>query len=332
MLGDVTIGVGTVGAGLWFSFDGGDRWRHVYKHLDPEGNVRTVLVDPGDPATVWAASDFGGLFVSRDRGYRWEPVSRAMADQQVWSLAVDRTDPDRMFVGGRPGLFRSVDGGASFEVLDTGLGAECPIGTPRITNVVLDPRDPATVWMGVEVDGLYRSTDGGDSWTHLGPLGETAFHGDIHGLAVRPTGDGGAQVMATTPFGLATSTDEGETWAWRSFDGFDKGSGNPFAYCRGVFVDPTRADTILLGCGDYIPGRVGAVEVSRDGGETWSRAELPVEANSTVYWMATHPEVPGAVVAATVFGQVFVSSDAGESWGKLDREFGEIRSVSLAPA
>jgi hypothetical protein len=58
---------------------------------------------------------------------------------------------------------------------------------------------------------------------------------------------------------------------------------------------------------------------------------LPVEANSTVYWMATHPELDGMIVAATVFGQLFVSDDHGSSWTKLEREFGEIRCVTLAP-
>ena len=91
-------------------------------------------------------------------------------------------------------------------------------------------------------------------------------------------------------------------------------------------------DTMLVGCGDYIPGRTGAIEVSHDGGATWDRPMLPATPNSTVYWMATHPGLPGRVVAATVFGQVFTSEDAGRTWDKLDDEFGEIRSVTLAPA
>lgn len=332
MLGGATIGVGTVGAGAWFSSDGGDTFKHVYKYINPEGNVRAMTVSPHDPATVYAVSDHSGLFASHDRGRRWEPVNLRLPGQELWSLAVDPTDAQRIFIGGRPGLLRSEDGGATFDVLDTGLGPDCPIGTPRITNVVIDPADPQQMWMGVEVDGVYHSADGGDTWEHLAPLGETPFHGDIHGLAVRRDGGGHRQLLATTPFGLATSEDDGGSWSWRSFDGFSKGSGNPYAYCRGVFVWPGRPDTLLVGCGDYIPGRVGALEISRDGGASWTRAELPVEPNSTVYWMATHPELPDMVVAASVFGQVYTSADTGETWEKLDREFGEIRTVTLTPA
>lgn len=334
MLEGATIGVGTVGAGAWFSFDGGDRFRHVYKHIDPESNVRAMAVSPHDPATVYAVADRAGLFASHDHGYRWEPVNTDLDGEQLWSIACDPHDADRLYVGGRPGLYRSEDAGATFSALPTGLGPNCPIGTPRITNVVIDPVDPKELWMGVEVDGIYHSTDGGGSWQHLGAIGETPFHGDIHGLAVRRPGGSAAdpQLLATTPFGLARSDDRGATWDWHAFDGFSKGSGNPFAYCRGVFVWPGDPDTLLIGCGDYIPGRVGGIEISRDGGASWTRAELPVEPNSTVYWMATHPELPGKVVAASVFGQVYVSADTGATWEKLEREFGEIRSVTLAPA
>ena len=332
MLEGATIGVGTVGAGAWFSFDGGDRFRHVYKHINPEGNVRAMSVSPHDSNRVYAVSDRAGLFTSADRGYRWEPVNLDLPAQEFWSVAVDPVDPQRLFVGGRPGLFRSDDGGATFAEMPTGLLPECPIGTPRLTNIVIDPTDNRQIWLGVEVDGVYHSADGGDSWTHLGALGETPFHDDIHGLTLRSAADGTSQLLAGTPFGLATSNDKGGSWSWRSFDGFDKGSGNPYAYCRGVFVWPGRPDTMLVGCGDYIPGRVGAIEITRDGGASWERAALPVEPNSTVYWMATHAELPEMVVAATVFGQVYTSADSGRTWDKLDREFGEIRAVTLTPA
>ena len=281
---------------------------------------------------VWAVSDRAGLFASDNRGYHWEPVNTDLPAEELWSLACDPHDDQRIFVGGRPGLYRSTDGGSHFEALPTGMGPNCPIGTPRITNVLIDPADSQQMWIGVEVDGVYHSGDGGDSWAHLGPLGESPFHDDIHGLTARRAPEGHTQLLATTPFGLATSDDAGASWSWRAFDGFDKGSGNPYAYCRGVFVWPGDPDTVFVGCGDYIPGRVGAIEISRDGGAHFERASLPVEANSTVYWMATHPDLPAMVVAATVFGQVFASADTGDTWTKLDREFGEIRSVTLAPA
>src|SRR5690606_27060028 len=116
---------------------------------------------------------------------------------------------------------------------------------------------------------------------------------------VRPGRDG-AEVHTTTPYGMATSRDDGKSWEWHEFGGFERGSGMPHAYCRGVFVAPSDPETMLVGVGDYIPGRTGAIERSVDGGATWERVALPVEPNSTVYWMGMHPDVPGVAVAATV--------------------------------
>ena len=335
---DYTIGVGTVGAGLHFSYDGGQRWRHIYKHINPEGNVRALAVFPDEPHHLLAASDRVGLFQSHDNGYLWEPVDSPITDSEIWSIGIDPSDGDRIYIGARPGAFRSTDRGQTWEQMDLGLGDQCPIGVPRITNMVVDPRHPATVWAGVEVDGIYRSDDHGDTWRHIDEIGPTPFHGDIHGLAIRPrsdsgSGSGGGEVLIGTPFGVATSADEGDSWDWREVAGFgDVGSRNEFAYCRGVFVQPGQPDTVLVGCGDYIPGQIGGIEVSHDGGRSWNRATLDVTPNSTVYWMAMHPDLPDVVAAVTVFGQVFVSEDAGDTWTKLDREFGEIRTVSLSPS
>jgi photosystem II stability/assembly factor-like uncharacterized protein len=328
-----TIGIGTVGFGMWWSYDSGEKWRHIYKHVNPESSVRAVCLDPSDHQRVLCAADRTGLFQSTDGGYRWFPLPSPITNSEIWSLAIDPSDPNRIFVGNRPGVWRSNDAGETWEELDMGLDPNCPIGISRTTNVVFDPRDPRRIWAGVEVDGVYRSDDGGDTWSHLGDVGPSPFHNDIHGLAVRPRdGEGGdAELMLGTPFGLGTSVDDGATWSWRSFGGFPKGSGNEYAYCRGVFVKPGEPDTVLVGCGDFIPGAMGGIEVSHDGGQTFTRAKLPVQANSTVYWMAMHPDVPDVVAACSIYGQIFVSRDSGDSWSKLDREFGEIRSIVIHP-
>ena len=64
---------------------------------------------------------------------------------------------------------------------------------------------------------------------------------------------------------------------------------------------------------------------------TWRREPLPVTPNSTMYWLAVSEDLPGVVVATSVFGQIFVSEDHAASWRKLDREFGEIRAVCITP-
>lgn len=324
---DYVIGIGTVGAGLWIGYGAGEKWRHVQHGPPIEGNCRALAVSPHRPGEIWAAADRVGLFRSSDNGSRWERVGSGF-DRDIWSIGLDPHDERRIYVGTAPGIARSIDGGASFEQLETSISAECPIGVSRTTNVVVDPSDPSVVWASVEVDGLHRSTDRGDTWSTLGQLGPDEFYNDVHGLAVRPSADGG-ELLVTTPFGFGRSDDGGATFAWHAFDKFD-GSKFEFAYSRCI-----RApwEDVLVACvGDYVPGRIGALEISRDGGALWHREPLPVPPNSTMYWLSTHPDVPGTIVATSLFGQVFVSNDFAESWRKLDREFGEIRCVALTPA
>ncbi|MCU1501808.1 MAG: hypothetical protein JWM12_1162 [Ilumatobacteraceae bacterium] len=327
MADDYVIGIGTVGAGLWIGYGAGQRWRHVQHGPPTEGNCRALAVEARRPGEIWASADRVGLFRSNDNGGRWDRVGTDI-DRDIWSICLDPHDDQRIYVGTSPGIFRSEDGGQSFEPLDTSISADCPIGVSRTTNVAVDPTDPRVVWASVEVDGLHRSNDGGDTWASLGQLGPAEFYNDVHGLATSRTADG-CELLVTTPFGLGRSRDQGASFQWREFDKFE-GSKFDFAYSR--CVRAPWDDVIVVCVGDYVPGRVGALEISRDAGTTWTREPLPVTPNSTMYWLATHPELPGTMVATSLFGQVFVSDDSAESWRKLDREFSEIRAIALMPA
>lgn len=330
---DYTIGIGTVGWGLWVSYNSGGKFRHIPRGIEPESNCRALAVDPHRPGTLWASQDKVGLFRSDDNGGIWERVgleSERAFDSDIWSITVDPHDPDRIWVGTRPGVWRSTDGGASFEPLDTSIAGDCPIGVPRTTNIVVDPDDPSTVWASVEVDGLHVSRDGGETWSRLPQIGPDPFHDDVHGFAIRTNPDARGQFLATSPFGLARSDDRGATWDWQAFAPFPGISKMDGAYSRCV-REPWDDGTILVCVGDYVPGQIGGIEVSRDGGATFTRAELPETPNSTMYWQAHHPELDGVAVASSMFGQVYVTDDHAETWRKLDREFGEIRALSLSP-
>ena len=330
MIEGMTICVGTVGSGVHVSRDGGGRFKQIFKPVPFEGNVRALRVDPSDPATIWAGTD-EGLFRTIDGGARWAPVPSLANGRRVWSVAVDPTDSRRIYVGTQPGGFRSIDGGASWLEMDIPVVPECLVGPPRTTSVVVDPRDPAIVWAGAEIDGVFRSTDHGLSWLRCRDLGPSEFNGDVHSVAIRPDhSGGGATVLVGGPFGLTRSTDEGQSWELTQFPGFHER--NEAAYCRAVMVKADDASTIFVGTGDTIPGETGGLRISRDGGLTWNLADLPEQPNSVVYWMANHPARPEVVACATLFGQLFLSTDGGHTWEKCRRSFGEIRALALTPA
>jgi hypothetical protein len=65
--------------------------------------------------------------------------------------------------------------------------------------------------------------------------------------------------------------------------------------------------------------------------ESWEILALPTQPNATAWGLATHPAAPSRIVAFSLFGEVYVSEDAGASWRKIAREFGEIRAAVWAP-
>ena len=75
----------------------------------------------------------------------------------------------------------------------------------------------------------------------------------------------------------------------------------------------------------------GGLFYTSDLGHSWERADLNGNTNSTVWAIAHNPAVPNLMIAYSIAGQIFSSTDNGDSWTKLTREFGEVRAVAIAP-
>ena len=99
----------------------------------------------------------------------------------------------------------------------------------------------------------------------------------------------------------------------------------PLPYARGIAVKTDDPRVLFAGCGQTTTGETGGVLRSSDGGQTWQSLPLPVRPNATMWGLATHPADADRVVAWSLFGEVYLTEDAGESWRKIPREFGEIR-------
>ena len=332
MAKDFTICVGTVGAGVWYSSNGGDNWRRSKMKLpfdDEPGEIqiRALAVSPHNPNQLYAGSE-AGLYRSDDRGASWNYIESPMYGKQIWSVAVSPDDPNEVWAGTKPpAVYRTKDGGQTWEQAAVETAEKCLAGAPKITAIMFDPRDSKTIWVGVEIDGVYRSQDGGESWERLPDLGDSVLNQDVHGLTISNGPE--PKVLVSTPDGIWSSPNEGQHWALHGFPRFYEK--DQISYCRGVAVKADDPDTIFVGNGDFVPGKTGAIQRSTDGGRSWQAADLPVTPNSTIYWFGTHPADPNIVVANSLHGYVYTSTDGGASWEKVEREFGEIRAIAWTP-
>jgi photosystem II stability/assembly factor-like uncharacterized protein len=322
MTANYSICLGTAGWGVWHSPDAGTSWTRHRAPFPLNSRIQALVAHPNEPRTVLAGGDTG-LFLSRDGGARWERIAAAGALPTIWSLAIDPVDPDILFAGTRPaGVYRSRDGGGHWQKLAVDIAGECSIGTPFVTGIVVDPDDHRTVWAGVEIDGVFRSRDGGDSWTHLdGGLDDP----DIHAVTVAATEP--KRLYASTAREVFASDDLGDTWRplgikrkW------------PLPYARGLMVKLDQPGVLFAGCGETTTGETGHVLRTANAGESWEILPFPSRPNATIWGLAAHPANADRILAFSLFGEVYITEDAGASWRKIAREFGEIRAAAWMPA
>src|SRR5450631_42959 len=122
----INLCVGTIGSGAWHSPDGGERWRRVGRGLWGESRVFGLTLHPTELRTVFAGAD-DGIYRSQDGGQSFERLPSPMDELQVWKIAIDPVDPDIIFAGTRPSaLFRSRDGGSTWQKLMVEMAEECP--------------------------------------------------------------------------------------------------------------------------------------------------------------------------------------------------------------
>lgn len=314
----VNLFAGTGGMSVWFSGDRGDNWQRPYSEsgLYLESRIWALSSHPAEPDTLYAGTD-SGIYRCSVKAKTWTHLPSAMDDLDVWSLVQSPSDPRVLIAGTQPAaLFRSDDAGATWVKLPCRFAEECIyVARPRVTQILFDPSDDQKIWVGVEIDGVHLSEDGGQTWERRS---DGLLSDDIHGLAVVQTPE--RVLFATTNKGLHRSTDEGRSWAFQSLD-------SPWQYTRAIVPSPSNDGTVFLANGNGPPGDAGRLLVSHDFGENWQEAPLPVEANSTPWCIAVNAADPRLVFLATNLGQLFRSQDGGATWEKLKRELGEVRAL-----
>jgi photosystem II stability/assembly factor-like uncharacterized protein len=297
-------------------------WNHVLVELE----TFTVSVHPRDANVVFAGTA-DGVWRSTDRGATFRRTDFPDRSVQIWSIMPAPSDPRLMFAGASPvGVYRSEDGGESWARMpDPKIPdrARMPFAC-RVMRFAPHPRNSAEIFAAVEVNGVMRSTDGGESWTDCSAdlvrlaeqaprlrsriVSDTENEGmlDCHALCISP-GDPDGVILALR-MGLFSSGDHGATWTDMQVDRF-----SPFTYARDIRVSPGDPNTLYACLSVAASSKDGALFRSRDAGDTWQRFDK-VQPHGTLMSVALHRGDPKQVYVAARYGEVFGTDDGGETW------------------
>jgi photosystem II stability/assembly factor-like uncharacterized protein len=269
------------------SDDGGTTWVEARAGLEnPNGgyqHIQALAIDPRQPATLYAAAGFGGIFKSVDRGATWSLVWTGPAGVffDAEKLAIDPASGTVYVLDRFYGVFRSTGGGASWAPVLPVYGAR---------DLAVDGRSPGRIYVGTEAGGVYRSDDSGSSWTTanhgLRELGFTAVAADPRTPGVlftiaNPLPGG---FLGFSPQFLLRSADGGATWN----SPFGDPNNSPFT--NAIVADPSRPGTWYLATNAW-------VLKTRDGGQTWEKANLGLRLPEFVYTLTLAPSNPDALYA-----------------------------------
>jgi photosystem II stability/assembly factor-like uncharacterized protein len=321
----VAVGSG----GLWKTTNSGITWTPIFDD-QPSYSIGAVTLDPSSPNIVWVGTGENvsgrhvawgdGVYRSRDGGRTWQQMGLETSEH-IGKILVDPRDGNIVFVaaegplwssGGERGLYKTSDGGGTWNQV---LGIDENTG---ITDVEFHPQDPDVmyaaayqrrrhIWSllaGGPESGIYKSTDGGDTWRRISQGLPRGDMGKI-GLAVTPADP--ALAYATIEAdnqerGFYRSKDQGESWERRN--SYISGGTGPHYY-QEIEASPQNPDVVYQM--DVF------IQVTRDGGANFATLGTGREKHSDNHALWIDPQDGNHLLAGTDAG-LYETFDDGTTW------------------
>jgi photosystem II stability/assembly factor-like uncharacterized protein len=317
--------IGTGGGGVWKTVNGGATWTSLFDKY--ASSIGAIAIDPKNHDVVWVATGEAnprndviagnGVYKTTDGGKTWTNMGLA-ATKSIASIVIDPRDSDVITVGAfgdifsdskDRGVYRSTDGGKTWTntlYLGPDSGVSELVVDPKNPDVMLAGmwqfrRRPWTFTSGGPNDGLYKSTDGGKTWTKL----------TGHGLPEGQTGRIGLAIAASDPKRIYALIESKDGILWRSDDGGanwtmiskDTLVDQRFFYFSHVRVDPNNPD--------HLWGISNELAESTDGGHKFKNATNGVHVDYHDMWIAPN-DSKRAIVGED--GGFAITLDGGSNW------------------
>ena len=305
------------------SSDGGQTWE-ASKRTPLSHAASRLIASPSNPRRAYLAAYESGVYRTDDGGATWQHLTAYPSDY-AHSVLVHPDDHQRVYVGSEPAtIFSSRDGGETWEE-DTGFRAvpessqwsfHSETRDSHVRDLRMAPHDPAILYAGIEVGGMVRSRDGGQTWKQLPGL-----HDDIHCIGLSPARP--QTVYVATARGPYRSDDEGEHWELIN-QGIER------RYALHISAAPEDADIVLLTVSENARRLNPQLLRSTNAGCDWQVVNSVGGDDDMVVGIDWDTNNPRRVYAGTDHGRVYYSDDSGESWTQIQVDLGTIAVGALA--
>ena len=310
------------------------------------GRIADIAINPNDPNQWYVAVGSGGVWKTNNAGNTWKPIFDDQSSYSIGCVIIDPSDQSVIWVGtgenvgGRhvgygDGVYRSMDGGASWQNL--GLKE-----SQHISKIIVHPENSDIVWVAAQGPlwskggdrGLYKTTDGGKKWKKV--LGDDEWIG-VTDILIDPRDPNVlyaatwqrnrniAAYMGGGPgSGIYRSTDSGETW-----EKLCKGLPNSNMGKIGLAISPQNPDVIYAAI--ELDRRTGGVYRSADGGHTWEKRSDTVSGGTGPHYyqeLYASPHQFDRIYLADVRMQV--SNDGGKTFTSMKEELKHSDNHALA--
>ncbi|HEX4065508.1 MAG TPA: glycoside hydrolase [Acidobacteriaceae bacterium] len=334
------------GGGVWKTVDGGVVWKPIFDSV-PVASIGAMVVSPSNPDIIYvgtgdvslvggAVNSGNGIYKSTDAGATWTHIGLDDTEH-IGAMWIDPTNPDVVVVAAlgktfspnpERGIFKTTDGGKSWRKvlykdeetggIDVTFDATNPkIGYATLWHHYVSPGKTEDLIGGTHGGAVYKTTDGGDSWT---PITGSGFPTGNLGRIGVATAMGGQRVYAIVSGergegGFYRSDDGGATWTKSTSDSRVVGNG----YFSRVFIDPKNPDILYVA--------QTSLYRSVDDGHTFvSYKGAPGGDDNHALWI--DPTDPSRMIMASDQGAT-ISMDTGKSWSSwYNQPTGQIYHMS----